>query len=262
MHVCALRAHTRTDTYFKSLLFSGTLRHDSEQGREKPLNSHFVSPPQSSPKPAALASKALGRGSSSGVSAAVLSSTEPPLSHTVLRTRKYRLDTPGAEEGEIENSGHSSSAPHPFQSVGLLPRRPAFQVGRKEGLHAERRARTHRRDPCPAQRAQREKGPRGCAPGPRPPSYIPGCFGAAPVVLGFSFRCPGTSLGRRLPVWASGPGRLFLSTVRVFRTAARAAGHPQPAPEGQGASLLPEPPARQGRNPGSRWARVQQPPVP
>lgn len=32
--------------------------------------------------------------------------------------------------------------------------------------------------------------------------------------------------GRRLPVWASGSWQLFLSTVRVSRTAARAAGSP------------------------------------
>lgn len=58
----------------------------------------------------------------------------------------------------------------------------------------------------------------------------PGSFGAAPVVPGFSLRCPSTSLGGggKGGSWPGplGSDRLFLSGVRVSRTAARAAGSP------------------------------------
>lgn len=91
----------------------------------------------------------------------------------------------------------------------------------------------------------------------------PGSFGAAPVVPGFSLRCPSTSLGEAAPglgLWVltgySYPVSECLGQPRG------PLGHPQPAPRGSGSPRLPEPPARQGAlNRGSRWD-TQQPPAP
>ena len=81
------------------------------------------------------------------------------------------------------------------------------------------------------------------------------------MVLGFSLRCPGTSLGEAAPglgLWVLADYSCPLS--ECLGQPRGPLGHPQPAPGGSGSTLLPEPPARQGAlNPGSRWAR-QQPP--
>lgn len=83
------------------------------------------------------------------------------------------------------------------------------------------------------------------------------------MVLGFSLRCPGTSLGEAAPglgLWVLADYSCPLS--ECLGQPRGPLGHPQPAPGGSGSTLLPEAPARQGAlNRGSRRAR-QQPPVP
>ena len=78
------------------------------------------------------------------------------------------------------------------------------------------------------------------------------------MVLGFSLRFPGTSLGEAAPglgLWVLADYSCPLS--ECLGQPRGPLGHPQPAPGGSGSTLLPEPPARQGAlNPGSLgpWA--------
>lgn len=154
-------------------------------------------------------------------------------------------------------------APTPSQSVGCPLRRPAFQGREKKG-------RTRREESADSPQgirvqpnARRERrGPRGCAPGPRPPGY-PWLFRSGPggpgLLPSLPWHVSGGGGSRSGPL---GPGNYSCPLSECLGQPRGPLGHPQPAPGGSGSTLLPEPPARQGAlNRGSRWAR-QQPPVP
>lgn len=88
-----------------------------------------------------------------------------------------------------------------------------------------------------------------------------GSFRAAPVGLGFFLRRPSTSLGGG-GSWPGplGPDGLFLSSVTVSGTAARAAGSPSAcASRVRAPSLLGAPGPPGGAKPGFRWDRPPQP---